>query len=167
MMFDEYQEVCKQFAIYPKDREREYLSLGLLSEVGELAGKVKKEIRDGVDLTEAILDELGDCEWYTAMICNHLGTTMKSYADDFRVSEYHHISLHEIVYNLGSAASTLGLCIDSSDLMIRTSLRTAVTAAILVASRRATTIEAVCARNIAKLTDRKNRDKLGGSGDAR
>ena len=46
MTNDEYLQFTRTTAIYPKDRELEYLGLGLASEAGEVCGKLKKVIRD-------------------------------------------------------------------------------------------------------------------------
>ena len=46
---DLYENLAGQTAIFPKDRALEYLALGMTSEAGEVAGKVKKLIRDGAD----------------------------------------------------------------------------------------------------------------------
>ncbi len=154
MTFDEYQIQAATFAIYPKDREREYLSLGLLSEVGELAGKVKKEIRDGVDLTEAILDEAGDIAWYCAMLCLHFKWKCGFVKNAF----------------VNRVATDFGLIcemIPAEPWHHPWQMNRVMFCLLEVVERRGYTIEAVMARNIAKLTDRKNRDKLGGSGDAR
>ena len=45
--FDQYQDFTDETAIYPEDKGLEYTALGLASEAGEFAGKVKKWIRDG------------------------------------------------------------------------------------------------------------------------
>ena len=98
-----YQEWTKTTAVYPEEKAEEYLMLGLASEVGELLGKFKKEIRgDGEKLTDK-LDELGDVCWYLARLMDHYDLT-------------HQEVLH---------------------------------------------------RNFVKLTDRKSRDKIKGSGDKR
>ena len=70
----EYQEKCKSTAIYPKKDAIAYLSLGLVSEAGEVAGKVKKNIRDGTESNVA--SEIGDVLWYCAMLANELGVTL-------------------------------------------------------------------------------------------
>jgi NTP pyrophosphatase (non-canonical NTP hydrolase) len=58
-------------AIYPKNKAMEYLGLGLVSEAGEVAGIVKKLIRDDAFSIESLMDELGDVMWYWAQICVH------------------------------------------------------------------------------------------------
>ena len=50
----EYQRKAAETAIFPKEKALEYLALGLTSEAGEVAGKVKKIIRDGKGNKEAI-----------------------------------------------------------------------------------------------------------------
>ena len=45
--------------------------LGLVSEVGELAGKLKKELRDGTVVTnDDFTKELGDVLWYVAQLAS-------------------------------------------------------------------------------------------------
>ena len=63
----------------------EYLALGLTSEAGEVAGKVKKVIRDysGViddNARHAIAQELGDVLWYVAQIASLLNVELADIA---------------------------------------------------------------------------------------
>lgn len=58
-----------------------YVRLGLISEVGEVAGQVKRIIRDdGGVLTDErrgkLLDELGDVLWYWAQRCDTSGVSV-------------------------------------------------------------------------------------------
>ena len=76
----EYQEKCKTTAIYPKKDAIAYLSLGLVSEAGEVAGKVKKHIRDGTESNVA--SEIGDVLWYCAMLANELGANLGKIIED-------------------------------------------------------------------------------------
>ncbi|HTO83883.1 MAG TPA: pyrophosphatase [Methylomirabilota bacterium] len=50
-----------------------YLCIGLASESGELAGVVKKRLRDGQWNPEQAADELGDVAYYFARLCAALG----------------------------------------------------------------------------------------------
>lgn len=100
---DKYQEAAKTFAIYKMEYAIIYPALGLASEAGEVAGKIKKSLRDGVNTYNDIADELGDVLWYVAVLADDLGIDLSKIAD----------------------------------------------------------------RNIQKLTDRKNRDVIAGSGDNR
>lgn len=81
MNFSTYQFAARQTALYPQDRAIEYLVLGMCSEVGEVAGKYKKIIRDNEGVMdesqrEAFLGEIGDVLWYIAMLCDELNTNI-------------------------------------------------------------------------------------------
>lgn len=70
MTLAEYYEFTTSTAVYPKDREEEYLQLGLLSEAGEVAGLLKRRVRDSVtDDKEQMLKELGNCLGVTCFRC--------------------------------------------------------------------------------------------------
>ena len=71
-----YREFTRRTARYPKRREKEYLMLGLMNEAGEVGGAYKKEIRDRVDNTELIIDELGDVLWYLQRLADVYGLTI-------------------------------------------------------------------------------------------
>ena len=78
MNANEYQKKTIDTAIYPgagtgDNRELVYLALGLSSEAGEVAGKVKKLIRDGLFEPKQLGAELGDCCWYIARLAEALG----------------------------------------------------------------------------------------------
>lgn len=71
-MIKEYQEFTHTTAVYPRgdDDGELYLWLGLLSEVGEIAGKIKKEIRDDAAFAkDDRLAEFGDVMWYISELC--------------------------------------------------------------------------------------------------
>jgi NTP pyrophosphatase (non-canonical NTP hydrolase) len=76
---DKYEDLAGQTAIFPKEKALEYLALGMTSEAGEVAGKVKKLIRDGEDVEGfemkkiAIASEIGDVIWYCAMMAKEVG----------------------------------------------------------------------------------------------
>lgn len=76
----DYQVESRQTAIYPGAgtgslNEWSYLALGLSSEAGEVAGKIKKLIRDGALDKTALTAELGDVYWYLAQLCTACGVT--------------------------------------------------------------------------------------------
>ena len=81
---DLYENLAGQTAIFPKDRALEYLALGMTSEAGEVAGKVKKLIRDGADVEGfemkklAIASEIGDVLWYCAMMAKEVGVPLNT-----------------------------------------------------------------------------------------
>ena len=68
--FDEYQQETMKTAVYDKDVAVTYLALGLASEAGEVAGKVKKWVRGDTSYvdTDEIAKELGDVLWYVSQM---------------------------------------------------------------------------------------------------
>ena len=79
MTFDEYQEFARSTAIYPEDCKVVYPTLGLCGEVGEVAEKIKKHMRDGNTLFGVGL-ELGDVLWYISALADDLGITLEEIA---------------------------------------------------------------------------------------
>lgn len=84
LSFDAYQEFCLSTAIYPHDVGLIYAALGLTNEAGEVAGKIKKMLRDGLDerdVVQVIRDELGDVLWYAAMVAHEIGQPLSEIVD--------------------------------------------------------------------------------------
>ena len=88
MELNEYQRKSVDFAIYPATHRVLYTALGLAGEAGEVANKVKKFIRDGVD-KEAfevkkieIASEIGDVLWYCAALAHDLGFKLSDIAQE-------------------------------------------------------------------------------------
>ena len=79
MNFNEYQKIARSTAIYPKEYKVIYPALGLCGEAGEVAEKVKKNIRDGKSLDGVGL-ELGDVLWYISALADDLGVTLEEIA---------------------------------------------------------------------------------------
>jgi NTP pyrophosphatase (non-canonical NTP hydrolase) len=77
-----YQERALKTAVYPEVGDNlVYPVLGLANEAGEVAGEMKKLMRDdGGELTperaDRILGELGDVLWYAAAVAAELGVTL-------------------------------------------------------------------------------------------
>lgn len=85
MNFNEYQFQSSKTAKYPEERAIEYLTLGLASEAGEVAGKVKKVIRDDSsnlsdEKRQQIGSELGDVLWYISQLALELNISLESIA---------------------------------------------------------------------------------------
>ena len=96
LTFNRYQAEAKKTAIYPKmcvyNADNHFVAanwvyplLGLTNEAGELAGKLKKVIRDcGGDITEDVREklkaELGDVLWYLAVTADELGLSFEEIA---------------------------------------------------------------------------------------
>ena len=85
MRFDDYQKAARRTAIYGDAHRVIYPALGLASEAGEVAGKIKKVLRDqDGDFDRAplaaIKDELGDVLWYVAVLAADLGLCLEEIA---------------------------------------------------------------------------------------
>jgi NTP pyrophosphatase (non-canonical NTP hydrolase) len=85
MDLNDYQQAARRTAIYAQEHRVIYPALGLASEAGEVAGKIKKVLRDQAgDFAnaplEAIADELGDVLWYLAVLAGDLGLSLDEIA---------------------------------------------------------------------------------------
>ena len=86
--FNNYQKATSQTAKYPPQMALIYLSLGIASEAGEVAGKMKKWIRDGdskmtrEEWVQAMSSEIGDVLWYAARLADELGLSLSQIAED-------------------------------------------------------------------------------------
>jgi len=77
-----YTEFTRKTAKYPKRKEKEYLMIGLMNEAGEVGGAFKKEMRDRVDNSDLIVDELGDVLWYLTRLCDVYNTSLSELMDE-------------------------------------------------------------------------------------
>ena len=83
MKLNEYQEAARSTAIYPEEDGLIYTVLGLNGEVGEIAEKVKKMLRDDKSLKDCqieLIHELGDVLWYVANLAHELGVNLETVA---------------------------------------------------------------------------------------
>jgi NTP pyrophosphatase (non-canonical NTP hydrolase) len=86
---DKYQIDAIAQAIWPNDGKTlglNYASLGMCSEAGEVAGKVKKIMRDydnkiSESTKKEIALENGDVLWYVALTAFEIGLTLQEIAD--------------------------------------------------------------------------------------
>lgn len=86
MDIKKYQEWTLSTAVYPgagqhNFQEIVYLTLGLASEAGEFAGKLKKIVRGDVVNPESVVAEASDVLWYLARICDNMNITLCDLAD--------------------------------------------------------------------------------------
>jgi len=79
--FRDYQKKAVSFAIYPATHKVLYPALGLCGETGEVAEKVKKQVRDGVFNRHEVAKELGDVLWYLANLASDIGYNLDEIAD--------------------------------------------------------------------------------------
>jgi NTP pyrophosphatase (non-canonical NTP hydrolase) len=82
MLLDRYQQEALSFAIYPPYHELTYTALGLTSEAGEVADKVKKWLRGDRNTLDVVglQKELGDCLWYIAVLAHELNLDLSDVA---------------------------------------------------------------------------------------
>jgi NTP pyrophosphatase (non-canonical NTP hydrolase) len=80
LTFEEYQATAHATAVYPHQVPDSlagvvYCALGLAGEAGEVAGKVKKLLRDGdsPEKRRKIVAEVGDTLWYIPELLHALG----------------------------------------------------------------------------------------------
>jgi NTP pyrophosphatase (non-canonical NTP hydrolase) len=86
MTFNEYQEQAKSTAIFPECKfaglpsDFAYPLIGLCGEVGELAEKYKKLIRDGYFDKDLVIKEMGDVLWYLSALATTTGIEFEEVA---------------------------------------------------------------------------------------
>lgn len=178
MTYNEYKEAAMRTAIFPRDKEEEYLADGLAEESGEVRGKKKKAIRDdgwtgGIAFTDerkdAIVLELGDVMWYVAVTGHVNGVSISPSKNDndylnglyFDPAYYNMRNIDKYMRDLSKYANVT----DSMPLKDR--LQMCVYYVGAIAACMDVSLEDVCKRNIEKLASRKRRDTLRGSGDNR
>jgi NTP pyrophosphatase (non-canonical NTP hydrolase) len=86
MTLDEYQKQTLK-TVLPTSDNLPYTALGLASEAGEVATRIKKWIRDGASDPknldkETLSKELGDALWYVAVMAHQLGISLNKIAQD-------------------------------------------------------------------------------------
>lgn len=82
--FYEYQMKSLTTAVYPKKYSISYPALGLAEEAGEVAGKIKKMMRDNIQLEDQkkkIEAEMGDVLWYLAALAHDCGLSLQVIAE--------------------------------------------------------------------------------------
>lgn len=170
----------------PTAHSPEYLLPGLLSELGELAGVLAKEYRDSTPINyEDRLSEMGDVAWVTAIWLHDLGVTTTS-TDNLGVRT------KTLQRNpLSNPIEVVGLMLSLTEPLVSSYARlrsnpTNIQAGSVIAKNVLLTLwrllefyapvlaptmedpfKAALDTNIAKLTSRQARGKLGGSGDHR
>ena len=151
----------------------DYLSICLLSETGEVAGKIQKYIRgDYTDRGQLALDirlELGDCLWglfcLSTLLCwdwnIRLHPTPKIKDEKHLYAEVRYLCLHTGLL-LRSADIDLH---DKNDLLGRVEI--IITSLRDIADYFGWSLKGVARVNTAKLMDRHKQGKIQGSGDYR
>lgn len=170
----EYTGHAAKTAVYPREHERDYLALGLLSELGEVAGVLKRVLRDdaGVLTAERALagrKEVGDCLWYLAMLSTCTSDyqwngeafcTLTEWPEPFVLN----VTLHAAAgYVVAAAAAVEGGMYGARDF----DYSDVVDALVRCARLFGASLEECAVINVAKLSDRAGRGVIHGAGDAR
>lgn len=165
MTFEEYQKAAVSFRTDTANNE-EYLTLGLIAEVGEAAGKLAKRVRDGVWDEKAFIKELGDILWFVANLADYYerendASYSSFFKDIFKIDvdgdDFEDSTMKNIAFYVALTVSSR----DNryfDDIIAETGN---------LASRYGYTLEQVAEINIAKLRDRQARGVIKGNGDER
>ena len=164
MTFDEYQKQAVSFRTESANNE-EYLTLGLIEEVGEAAGKLAKRTRDGVWDEKAFIKELGDILWFIANLADYYDraydTSCSVFLKDCFDVEADGASFD--VSMMKNIASYVALTVRDDG----NYLNDVVAEVGDLAGKYGYTLEQVAEINLAKLRDRQARGVINGNGDER
>ncbi len=164
MTFEEYQKAAVSFRTETANNE-EYLTLGLIAEVGEAADKLAKRVRDGVWDEKAFIKELGDILWFVANLAEYYdreqGTAHSCVPKGCFDDEADGDSVEDAT--MKSIASSVVLSVWNEG----NYLNDVISGVCNLAGRYGYTLEDVAEINIAKLRDRQARGVIKGNGDER
>ena len=165
MTFEEYQQEAVSYRTETANNE-EYLTLGLIEEVGEAAGKLAKRRRDGVWDEKAFIKELGDILWFVANLADYCDKEFDAnFSDDLKEcfnqapfavlfsNTYQMIKIAD--YAVGAVKVGGSYFIELIGIVCD------------LAGCYGYTLEQVAEINLAKLRDRAARGKIQGNGDER
>ena len=180
-MLENYIEVSSKTAIYPNAGTIEgltYVRVGLLSELGECYGVVKRAMRDsGGELDkDAMALEVGDLLWYTAQYAKcSFGEKAKETWRSFLVVRQ--LIMEDDIGFFYKESGPLTTCLEILDAAFASitehaddpeyTLFQLVKLLERLAKALGRTLEEIAIENAAKLEDRKQRGKLQGKGDKR
>ena len=172
MTFEEYQKAAVSFRTESANNE-EYLTLGLIAEVGEAAGKLAKRVRDGVFDEKAFIKELGDVLWFVANLADYWdknGDPME-YPDDISEElecgwDKYSDGFGDDVLNANALAFWASALVFGEVVAID-GLYQIVARLVPIAKLHGYTLEQVAEINLAKLRDRQARGVIKGNGDER
>ena len=166
MTFEEYQRQAESFKT-PSSNNLEYLTLGLVGELGEAAGKLAKKIRDDKFDKEAFAQELGDILWFLANLTQRgSGITWKSIMSvgGTREDDYVDKKMPEIFMTFAQKITNIA---SLAKYLYWFNYQNALYGLARVAAEYGYTLEQLAELNIAKLSSRKARGVIKGNGDER
>lgn len=174
----EYQEFTPTTAEYPEEKAIEYCVLGLISEIHEyrLVHLVGDE--------QSLCKELGDCFYYLSQLCNHLDLSLDSLScfhilrcePNKKGSPYCFIKQTAFMPPLSVVSGQIAIAkkylrgdmsLEELKLKLTPILEFCWYTLRNECNFHNLLLETVLSRNIEKLTDRKNRGVIKGSGDNR
>ena len=165
MTFEEYQKEAVSFRTETANNE-EYLTLGLIAEVGEAAGKLAKRRRDGVFDKQAFVKELGDILWFVANLADYYDkyhdTNLSADLKECFKQELFAVLLNNTYQMIKIADYAVGAVKYGCNFFIEL-IRIVCDLAYCYGY----TLEQVAEINIAKLRDRAARGVIQGNGDER
>lgn len=163
MKLDDYQIKAMETAVYPNvGNNIFYPILGLIGEFGEvLEAKLLGTSRDD------LLSELGDVGWYISRVCTELGIKL---SDVSTTQDVEDPTL--VLCRLAEITKKVMRDNNSEVTSVHVEKYKPLLAIMFMELQRQvaaadSTIEEICELNIQKLFDRKERNKLQGSGDHR
>ena len=166
MTFEEYQTKAESFKT-PSANNLEYLTLGLVGELGEAAGKLAKKIRDDKFDKEAFAQELGDILWFLANLTPHYkGLTWESVEKIAGTAEDNYAGKKPVEIFLLFSERVAATAYFSKFLKWHNFAIT-LYGLSCVAAKYGYTLEQLAELNIAKLSSRKARGVIQGNGDER
>lgn len=164
MTFEEYQKAAVSFRTDTANNE-EYLTLGLIAEVGEAAGKLAKRRRDGVFDEKAFIKELGDILWFVSNLAEYYD---KYHDTDLSAELKSSFNRDAFPVLFGKAYQMIRVANYAVEL-VKGGVRFAelVDEICDLAGRFGYTLEQVAEINLTKLRDRQARGVIKGDGDER
>ena len=167
--FYHYRTLTTTFNKYDKENMVISLCSGLISEIGEVNGKLNKCLRDDkgiiTDLRKTeVLYEIGDCFWYLSELANWFNITF--------IAEYFIKSTETIFKESIKLINFVDPLVNESiygfnEYLQDTDFERVFYQLKLISDKLNIPVLTVLQMNINKLTDRFNRNKINGQGDNR
>lgn len=164
MTFEEYQNEAVKFRCETANSTT-YLTLGLIEEVGEAAGKLAKHYRDNVFDEKAFVKELGDILWFVANLADYYKSDCIQQACKLNFKQVENTYYQDINDIKTLAVFTSRLAADSAKDPVN--FACVISCLVVIAKSFDYTIEQVAEINLAKLRDRAARGVIKGNGDER
>lgn len=179
MKITTYKAKCQTFiTMTDKVMLRHYLKLGFIEEVGELAGKFAKVIRSksairlSAEERLEVAKELGDILWFVSCLCDG----KMDFEEQVRNKERFNYTRECLDPYRIFSPNVIEICIDNlvqiycsvtMGGMNAEQCAEAYTNVVIIANKIGYTLDEIMQINIDKLTDRRERGVINGSGDNR